>query len=103
MSVPADFYDMTSFFSKFAALFTGIRSFSWQRETVVLAAMVMLMALAAVLFVVDGYVLSRSHLRAPVSITPARKGALLTEQDIDDALNLLDARAKKMNAILDEK
>lgn len=68
-----------------------------------LAATAFLVALAAILFAADGFVLYRVHFRPQTPLAPAQKGATLTERDIDEALLLLDAREKKMNAVFGEE
>lgn len=82
-------------------MFTGASVSSWRRETVVLSAIVILGVFAAALFAIDGYVWYISYHLDPAPVSPARSSPLLTAQDIDEALMLLDAREKKMNAIFD--
>ena len=91
---------MLTFFSKFVAPFTGFRASSVERSAVIFSVVILLGILAAVLLAVDGYLFYFSSMREDIPVASTKNSPLLTDRDIDTALQFLNDREEKMRAIL---
>ena len=81
------------------SLGTGFRGMSADRNTVIFSVVVLLCVSALALVYIDGYALYLSHIREEAPVVPARTIPLLSSQDIDGVLNLLDEREEKIRAL----